>query len=83
MIRARRGYRPIIRTQRSRHGSALEQSAFLPLERKSLTVEGVNIIVNARDLSGQQKALFGCVGSNLTFRDCTITVINPTGTRSR
>jgi serine/threonine-protein kinase len=79
VIRARPGYRPIIRILRSRPGPALEQSAFLTLERKSLTLEGLDLIVDAHDLSGNQKALFGCVGSNLTFRDCTITVINPTG----
>jgi serine/threonine-protein kinase len=79
VIRARRGYRPIIRILRSRIGPALDQSAFVALERKSLTVEGVDFIVDARDLSGKQTALFGCVGSNLTLRDCTITVINPSG----
>ena len=78
VIRARRGYRPIIRIVRSKTEAAREQSAFLPLDRKSVTLEGVDLLVDARDLSGRQKALFGCSGSNLTLRDCTITVINPT-----
>ena len=34
--------------------------------------------MDASELSGRQKALFGCIGANLTLRDCTITVINPT-----
>ena len=76
VIRARKGYRPIIRIQRSRHGAALEQTSFLTLDRKSLTLEGLDIIIDASDLSGRQTALFGCVGSNLTLRDCTITVIH-------
>ncbi len=79
-IRARRGYRPIIRIIRSRTEAAMEQSAFASLERKSLTLEGVDLIVDANVLSGRQRALFGCSGSNLTLRDCTITVINPRGT---
>ena len=76
VIRARKGYRPIIRIQRSRHGPALEQTSFLTLDRKSLTLEGLDLIVDASDLSGRQTALFGCAGSNLTLRDCTVTVIH-------
>jgi serine/threonine-protein kinase len=79
VIRARRGYRPIVRIMRSRTEAAREQHAFLPLERKDLTLEGIDVIVDARDFSGRQTALFGCTGSNLTLRDCTITVANPSG----
>lgn len=81
VIRARRGYRPILRILRSRLAPALEQSAFFLLKQKSLTIEGIDFIVDARDLSGNQTALFGCVGSNLTLRDCTITVLNGAGAR--
>ncbi len=81
VIRARRGYRPIIRILRSRTEKARENSAFLPLDRKTLTLEGVDLIVDASDLSGRQTALFGCVGASLTLRDCTVTVLNPTGAR--
>jgi hypothetical protein len=58
---------------------ARENSAFLPLDRKTLTLEGVDLIVDASDLSGRQTALFGCLGSSLTLRDCTVTVINSNG----
>lgn len=81
VIRPRRGYRPSIRILRSRNEAAKDQTAFLGLERKTLTLEGVDLIVDARVLSGRQVALFGCAGSNLTLRDCTITVINPRGVR--
>jgi serine/threonine-protein kinase len=80
-IRARRGYRPTIRIMPSKTEAAMEQSAFAPLHRKSLTLEGVDLIVDPSDLSGRQRALFGCSGGNLTLRDCTITVINPKGMR--
>jgi serine/threonine-protein kinase len=80
-IRARRGYRPIIRILRSRNEAALERTAFVALGRKNLTVEGIDLIVEASELSGHQKALFGCAGGNLTLRDCTITVLNPKGLR--
>jgi serine/threonine-protein kinase len=82
VIRARRGYRPIIRIVRStRHVSSQDQSAFVLLDRQSLTLEGVDLVVDARELSTKQTALFGCSGSDLTLRDCSITVINPTGAR--
>ena len=81
-IKARRGYRPVLWIQRSRLRRAMEQPAFVMLrgggsKGKSLVIEGVDIIINAHDLSGNQKALFGCAGADLTLRDCTVTVINP------
>ncbi len=79
IVRARRGYRPIIRITRTRTLASREQTAYLPLSGKSLTLEGIDLIVDARDLSGRQTALFGCAGTTLVLRDCTITVLNPTG----
>ena len=60
VIRARRGYRPIIRILRSHTEAVREHSAFVLLDRKSLTIEGIDLLVDARELSGRQKALFGC-----------------------
>jgi serine/threonine-protein kinase len=80
IIRARRGHRPTIRIMQSITKTAMEQTAFAYLERKNLTLEGVDLIVDASDLSGRQRALFGCSGGNFTLRDCTITVINPRDT---
>lgn len=79
IVRARRGYRPIIRIGRTRTIASREQTAYLPLSGKSLTLEGIDLIVDARELSGQQTALFGCAGSTLVLRDCTVTVLNPMG----
>ncbi len=78
VIRARQGYRPTIRITRTRTVASREQTAFLPLDRKSLTLEGLDLIVDAREMSGRQTALFGCAGANLVLRDCTVTVFNPT-----
>lgn len=79
IIRARPGYRPIIRIARTRTLASRDRTAYLPLKGKSLTLEGIDLIVDAPQLSGHQTALFGCEGSTLVVRDCTITVINPTG----
>jgi serine/threonine-protein kinase len=79
LVRARPSFRPTVWIRRSKPTAALKQEAFLALERKTLVLEGIDLIVDASDLSGRQRALFGCSSSNLTLRDCTVTVINRTG----
>src|SRR5262249_17380069 len=86
LIRARPGFRPIIRIERpsletvrqqaAREQVAGQQTAFLALDRKSLTLDGLDLILDASALSRGQTALFGCAGSNLTLRNCTITILN-------
>ncbi len=78
VVRARRGFRPIVRILRPRPRPALQRSAYFVLERKHLVLEGLDLVIDARDLVGEQKVFFACSGSQLTIRDCTITVINPT-----
>jgi serine/threonine protein kinase len=76
LIRARSGFRPILRVERSRLESFRQRPAVLYLEKKTITIEGVDLILSVADL-GSQTALFSCAGSSLTLRNCTITVLNP------
>ena len=79
LIRARPGFRPIVRLDRSLQGAVREQSAVLVLKGKDLTLDGIDLIVDARELARAQTALFLCTGSNLTLRNCSITVLNSPG----
>ena len=54
------------------------QSAVFVLDRKNLTLDGIDLVVDVRDLSPKQTALFSCSGSNLTLRNCSITILNDT-----
>jgi serine/threonine-protein kinase len=86
LIRARPGFRPIVRIvrpsletvrqQAAREQVARAQTAFFALDRKSLTLDGLDLILDASQLARGQTALFGCAGSNLTLRNCTITILN-------
>ncbi len=76
LIRARPGFRPILRVERSRLDASQPHSAVLNLEKKNITLEGIDLILNVPDLT-LQTALFACGNSNLTLRDCTITILNP------
>ncbi len=57
-----RGYRSIVQIERSSSESVRRQSAVFMLDRKNLTLEGIDLIVDARDLSPNQTALFSCKG---------------------
>ncbi len=76
LIRARKGYRAIVQIAPSSSESARRQRAVFMLERKNLTLESVDLIVNVRDLSPNQTVLFSCTGGNLTLKNCSITILN-------
>jgi eukaryotic-like serine/threonine-protein kinase len=76
LIRARKGLRPIVRIDRSTGEAARKQPAVFVLSRKSLTLDGIDLIVDGRDLSRTQTAIFLCSGGNLTLRNCSITILN-------
>jgi serine/threonine protein kinase len=76
LIRARPGFRPILRVDRSKLEASRQHTAVLNLEKKNITLEGFDLILNVPDLS-YQTVLFACAGSNLTLRNCTITILNP------
>jgi serine/threonine-protein kinase len=76
LIRARRGFRPIVRIERSSSEAVRKQRAVFVLEHKNLTLEGIDLILDVRELSTDYAALFACVGANLTLRNCSITILN-------
>ena len=49
------------------------------LARKTLILEGIDLIVDGRELWRTQTALFHCTGANLTLRNCSITILNQAG----
>jgi serine/threonine-protein kinase len=76
LIRARKGFRPIVRIERQAREAVRKQAAVFVLNRKNLTLEGIDFIVDVRELSRTQTALFLCTGANLTLRNCSITILN-------
>ncbi len=88
LIRARPGYRPIIWIQEPSLEVVRSQPGAFTLDHKNLILDGLDLIVNARDLSTRptalmaaprQPALFSCNGANLTLRNCSITILNQAG----
>jgi len=79
LIRARKGYRSIVKIERSTLEAVRRQPAVFVLDRKDLTLDGIDLIVNVRDLSPSQTALFSCTGASLTLRNCSITILNSPG----
>jgi serine/threonine-protein kinase len=75
LIRSRPGYRSILRIGRSSSDAVRRQLAVFMLERKNLALDGLDLLVNVRDLSPNQTALFSCDGASLTLRNCSITII--------
>jgi eukaryotic-like serine/threonine-protein kinase len=80
LIRARPGYRPIVRVERSSSQAVRKQPAVFVLARQNLILDGIDLIVDVRDIFPEQTALFSCTGSNLTLRNCTITILNHNNT---
>lgn len=78
LLRAGAGRRPIVVVRASRQASVRERPGLVVLDRARLTVEGIDLVVNASDLAPAQAAIFLLRGgSELTLRDCTITVVGP------
>ncbi len=76
LIRARPGFRSIVRIDRSSQAAVREQSAVVVLKGKNVTLDGIDLIVDTRELSHSQTAVFQCSGADLTLRNCTITILN-------
>ena len=77
LIRARRNCRAIVCIEGGRIEAVRQQPAVFVLDRKSLILDGIDFLVNVRELGSRQTALFSCSGANLTLRNCTITIKNP------
>lgn len=77
LIRAKDGFRPVIRVERPALAVVRQLPGVVVLEGKSLILDSLDLIVNLRDLPTGQSALFHCDGADLTVRNCTITLVNP------
>ena len=79
LIRARSGFRPMIKIEAAANEIVKDQAAkFILGEGKveSLVLEGLDIAVDVRDLPGHQLALFLLRGGDLTLRNCSLTILN-------
>ena len=76
LIRARPGYRPIVRVEGSSAEAVRTQRAVFVLDGKNLTLDGIDLVVDVNDLSPEQTALFSCSAASLTLRNCSITILN-------
>ena len=80
LIRARPGYRPIVRVERSSSQAVRNQPAVFVLDGQNLILDGIDLVVDVRDIYPEQTALFSCKGSALTLRNCSITILNHNNT---
>ena len=80
LVRARPGFRPIVKVEPPKLPVVREQTAVIVLEGKQLVLDGLDLVVDVDELPRHQTALFECAAGALTLRDCTITVLNPRGT---
>jgi serine/threonine-protein kinase len=76
LVRARPGCRSIWWIEGGHIEAVRQQPAAIVLDRKTLILDGIDLIVNARELDLSQTALFSCSGANLTLKNCTITILN-------
>lgn len=79
LVRARPGFRPVICLVSPRLETAQEQPALFDVEARTLTLDGIDLIVDAKDLPRASQAIFLCRGGSLTLRRCTLTVLNRGG----
>ncbi len=79
IIRAKPGLRPIVKIEDTRQLLIRDQEAKFMLGLngvEQLTIEGMDLVVDVRDLPLSQSTLFLCQGVDLTLRDCSITITN-------
>ena len=79
LIRGRAGTRPILKIEFTRQALVRDQEAKFMLGLngvEQLTIEGIDLVVDVRDLPLTQATLFLCQGVDLTLRDCSITIAN-------
>ena len=78
-LRARPGFRPLICLETPKHEIVKQQPAFCVIEGRSLILDGLDLVVDAKVLGPRQSAVFLCKGGSLTLRNCTVTVCNRSG----
>ncbi|WP_255487480.1 serine/threonine-protein kinase [Paludisphaera rhizosphaerae] len=80
LVRSRPGYRAAVRIGSPRIDLVRNQPGVFALDGRTLILDSLDLMVNVRDLSTHQKALFHGSGFNLTLRNCTVTIFNPSRT---
>lgn len=76
LIRAAPGCRPVVQIDGPLLDVVRQQPGVVTLSNKSLVLDSIDLVVNVRDLSLNQRALFHCEGAQLTLKNCTITIVN-------
>ncbi len=79
LVRARPGFRPMICLQGSKLTSSQPQGGFIDLDSRTLILDGLDLIVDAKDFTRSYVSLFNLRGGSLTLNNCTITVVNRGG----
>jgi serine/threonine-protein kinase len=80
LIRARTGFRPIIFIEAPAIDAVKDRPASITVAGGNLTLEGIDLVVKAGQMSQAQKAVFDVHGG-LCLRDCTITMRGPANQR--
>jgi len=77
---ARAGYRPVLCLISRRAEAALPQTALCEIEGRTLILEGLDLILDVKDLPRGLESVFLCRGGTLTLRNCSVTVVNRAAT---
>jgi serine/threonine protein kinase len=78
IIRARPGFRPVLMIRLNAASLAIvrDRPAVFSLDGNRLVMDGLDLVVDARELSVSQTALFQLRGAELTLHDCTVTILS-------
>ncbi len=74
-VRARPGRRPILQVTAPRIDAVRARPGVFVLDGKQLVLEGLDLVVDLKDLPREQTSIFACRGGTLVLRRCTVTVI--------
>ncbi len=79
LIRSKPGHRPIlmIRVNASTLAVVRDRSAVFTLDGSKLVLDGIDIVVDVRELPASQTSLFLLKGAELTLNRCSVTILNP------
>jgi len=77
LVRARPGYRPVVRIEPPTLPVVRELPGVVTLDDRRLILDSIDLVLYVRDLPSTQRALFHLAGSQLTLSHCTITIVNP------
>ncbi len=79
IIRAKAGYRPMIHLRFDLEKPVFNRAAVLVLDAAKLTFEGIDLIIDSSQSPNTLTSIFHLKGAELTFKNCTINVLNASG----